>query len=285
MKARIVELKRFAVHDGPGIRTTVFFKGCPLKCVWCHNPESIRPYPQLAFYENKCQHCGLCQEVCPSPEDCTLCGACTEICPAGARILYGRSVTVESLLPELLEDKTFFANSGGGVTLSGGEVLCHAEFAVELAKACHEAGIHVAIETNLSLPLANIQPLLDHVDLIMADCKLFDDDLHRKYTGISNETTLQNIRAIRNIPMIVRTPLIPGVTATAENLTAIAASLVGKPNLLCYQLLNFNPLGGTKYDSLAARNAFASAKPYTQEQMDAFGALLAHIPVTLKVGE
>jgi pyruvate formate lyase activating enzyme len=167
----------------------------------------------------------------------------------------------------------------------GGEVLCHTEFAIQLAQACHEEGISVAIETNLSMPYDHIRPLLDHVDVIMADLKLFDEDLHKQHTGISNRTVLENIRAIRDIPMIIRTPLIPGVTATEENLLAIAGFLAGKENLVYYQLLNFNPLGGSKYRSLDTQNSFAEAKPYTPAEMAAFGTLLASTGVTVKVGE
>lgn len=298
MKSLITDIQRFSLNDGPGIRTTVFFKGCNMRCLWCHNPETLSLSPDLMFYESKCIGCGKCFTVCPNGahlltdgrhsidrSKCTHCGACTEICYAEALTMSGKEMTVEEILSQVRQDKAYYESSGGGVTLSGGEVLCHVPFAAELARACRKEGISVAIETNLSFPLERIRPLLSEVDLIMADCKLFDEALHKEYTGISNQQVIENIRAIRDIPMIIRTPLIPGVTATRENLRAIAKSLCGKENLLYYQLLNFNPLGGTKYQSLNAPNAFAGEKPYTPAQMAAFGEMLADIPVCVKVGE
>ena len=197
----------------------------------------------------------------------------------------GKERTVEDVMKEILRDRDYYTSSGGGVTLSGGEVLCHMDFAVRLAEACREEGVSVAIESNLSLPYEQIEPLLRLVDTVMADVKLYDDEAHRKYTGVSNKTTLENIQKITDIPLIIRTPLIEGVTATRENLTAIAGMLVGKENLLYYQLLNFNPLGAAKYAGLAAPNPFASLRPYTEAQMQAFGDMLAGCGVKIKVGE
>jgi len=296
MKSLITDIQRFSLSDGPGIRTTVFFKGCNMRCSWCHNPETLSLGPDLMFYPAKCIGCGRCFALCDAHKLvdgkhlidrslCTHCGKCAEVCYAQALVVSGREMTVEEIMAEVRQDKAYYEASGGGVTLSGGETLCHAEFAARLARACKAEGIHVAIETNLSLPLAQIKPLLAEVDLIMADCKLFDDSQHRKHTGISNKTVLENLRAIRDIPMIVRTPLIPGVTATEENLTAIARFLSGKENLLYYQLLNFNPLGITKYQSLDAPNPFASAKPFSDGVLADFGAMLAQFPISVKVGE
>lgn len=298
MKHLITDIQRFSLNDGPGIRTTVFFKGCNMRCTWCHNPETLSGDADLMFYGTKCIGCGKCFAVCPNGAHklvdgrhiidrslCNKCGKCADLCYAQALVISGKEMTVEQIMDEVRQDKAYYEASGGGITLSGGEVLCHVDFAVELAKACHAEGISVAIETNLSMPYNHIRPLLDEVDVIMADCKLFDDDMHRKYTGISNRTVLENIRAIEKIPMIVRTPLIPGVTATPENLRATATELSKKKNLIYYQLLNFNPLGSTKYQSLDARNDFATEHPYTPDEMNAFGAMLSDIPVSVKVGE
>lgn len=298
MKHLITDIQRFSLNDGPGIRTTVFFKGCNMRCTWCHNPETLSGEADLMFYGTKCIGCGKCFAVCPNGAHklvdgrhiidrslCNKCGKCADLCYAQALVISGKEMTVAQIMDEVRQDKAYYEASGGGITLSGGELLCHVDFAVELAKACHAEGISVAIETNLSMPYNHIRPLLDEVDVIMADCKLFDDDMHRKYTGISNRTVLENIRAIEKIPMIVRTPLIPGVTATPENLRAIATELSKKKNLVYYQLLNFNPLGSTKYQSLDARNDFATERPYTHDEMNAFGAMLSDIPVSVKVGE
>lgn len=298
MKHLITDIQRFSLNDGPGIRTTVFFKGCNMRCTWCHNPETLSGSEDLMFYSAKCIGCGKCFSACPTGAHavvdgkhvidrtlCVKCGKCTEVCYAEALVMSGREMTVEEIMKEVRQDKAYYETSGGGVTLSGGEVLCHADFAAEIARACHKEGISVAIETNLSFPYEHIKPLLDEVDVIMADCKLFDDEAHKKYTGVSNKVTLANLARITDIPMIVRTPLIPGVTATEENLRAIAKTLVEKKNLIYYQLLNFNPLGASKYGSLDAENDFEGARSYTDEQMRDFGEMLADIDVTVKVGE
>lgn len=267
-------------------------------CTWCHNPETLSFENDLIFYPSKCIGCGKCFSACPvqahklengvhtiDRKQCVKCGKCASVCYAEALVMSGREMTVEQIMAEIRQDKAYYDASGGGVTLSGGEVLCHVPFAAELAKACRKEGISVAIETNLSFALDHIKPLLDEVDLIMADMKLVDDEMHKIYTGVSNRTTLDNILKIKDIPMIVRTPLIPEVTATRENLRAIAKALAGKENLIYYQLLNFNPLGASKYQGLDAANAFAATKPYNKDQMADFAAMLSDIEVPIKVGE
>lgn len=299
MKHYITDIQRFSLSDGPGIRTTVFFKGCNMRCSWCHNPEMLSFDADILFYESKCIGCGKCFSVCPMGAQkpgtdgghifdrslCTRCGKCTEVCYAEALVKSGKEMTVEEIMREVRQDKTYYEASGGGVTLSGGEVLCHIPFAAELADACRAEGISVAIETNLSFDYDKIRPLLDRVDLIMADIKLFDDDVHKKYTGVSNAATLENVKKILDKPMIIRTPLIPGVTATAENLRAIGAFLEGKPNLECYQLLNFNPLGESKYRGLNVKNDFLEHKPFSTAEMQKFGAMVEGFNITVKIGE
>lgn len=297
MKTYVTDIQRFSLNDGPGIRTTVFFKGCNMHCTWCHNPETLSPDRDLMFYPAKCIGCGKCFEVCPTGaqrvvddrhvidrERCVKCGKCASVCYAEALVMSGREMTIEEIMREVRQDKPYYESSGGGVTLSGGEVLCHVDFALELTRACHKEGIPVAIESNLSFAPAYVKPLLDEVDVIMADIKLFDDNEHKKYTGVSNKNTLENIASLQK-PMIIRTPLIPGVTATRENLRAIAEFLAGKSNLVYYQLLNFNPLGSSKYKSLDAKDDFCGKKPYSDAEMQAFGKMLEGIDVKVKVGE
>ena len=298
MKHLITDIQRFSLNDGPGIRTTVFFKGCNMRCAWCHNPETLSTDQDLMFYPHRCIGCGKCFSACPVGAHkvengvhvidrtvCQKCGKCAAVCYAEALVMSGREMTVDEIMSEIRQDKAYYEASGGGVTLSGGEVLCHSDFAASLARACHAEGISVAIETNLSLPYERALPLLREVDVLMADLKLFDGEAHQKYTGLSNKTILENLARITDIPMIVRTPLIPNVTATAENLRAIATFLSGKENLIYYQLLNFNPLGDVKYQSLDAHNPCAADRPFTEGEMQAFGAWLSDIPVNVKVGE
>ena len=297
MQHLITDIQRFSLNDGPGIRTTVFFKGCNMRCTWCHNPETLSPSQDLMHYPAKCIGCGRCFAACKAGahrtedgvhiidrEKCTRCGACAAVCYAEALVMSGRALSVEDILREVRQDAAYYRASGGGVTLSGGEVLCHVPFAVKLAEACRAEGIHVAVETNLSLPWEEAAPLLDAVDLVMADCKLADDGEHRKHTGVSNRHVLENLAKLTDVPLIVRTPLIPGITATTENLAAIGQILAGKQNLLFWELLNFNPLGASKYDGLGAENVFRTARPYTAAELDAFREAAAASGVTVKVG-
>jgi pyruvate formate lyase activating enzyme len=257
----ITDIQRFCVHDGPGIRTTVFFKGCNLRCGWCHNPETILPGPQLQVYPDRCIGCGACVAACPrgAPSRrnldrrlCTACGTCARTCYAEAMKLIGRRVAAQEVFAEVIEDRAFYANSGGGVTLSGGEPLCQREFAIEILQLCKAAGVHTAIETNLAWPWEHVEPVLPHLDLLMADIKSMDAALHADWTGQSNDRTLDNIRRLagQDLPLIIRTPVIPGVNDSDKEIGAIADFVAGLPNLRYYELLPYHPLGLGKYESL-----------------------------------
>ncbi len=277
MQGIITEIQRFSLTDGPGIRTTVFLKGCNMRCEWCHNPETFHTEKSLMFYPVKCIGCGKCFEVCPQGahqvstdgkhiidrELCVNCGKCAETCYAEALVMCGRSYTVDEVVREILQDKAYYETSGGGVTISGGEVLMQRDFVLELIRACKAEGIHTAIETNLSFPFESIEPLLREVDLIMCDLKLIDSERHKQYTGIGNEGILQNFLRCDDIPTpkIVRTPLIPGVTDTEENIGRISEFLRDRKQIVRYELLNFNPLGASKYDSLDMKNTCREMRP------------------------
>lgn len=223
-KARIFEIKRFAVHDGDGIRTTVFFKGCPLKCVWCHNPEGIDFKPQLAYYRDKCIYCGECARVCCENahtmdasghsfdrDKCIGCGMCTDACLGSALTFYGREMTVDQLLPILAEDKEFYDNSGGGVTLSGGECLMQADFCADLLRELKKNGIHTAVDTCGFVSRQVLDMVMPYTDIFLYDLKAFDEEVHIRCTGYSNKTILENLQYIDSCgkPAEIRIPYVP----------------------------------------------------------------------------
>lgn len=255
MTGRIVEIKRLAVHDGPGIRTTVFFKGCHLKCLWCHNPESISFQPQTAFYENKCIGCGECKREDFTPEDCL----------GEARVQYGKAVTVEELLPKLLEDKDFYETSGGGVTLSGGECLCQADFCAELLKALKEKGIHTAVDTCGHIARAAIDRVLPYTDIFLYDIKAFDEDVHIRCTGESNEQILKNIRYLDDCgkAIEVRIPYVPEYND--DQMEKIAVFLKTLKNVTAVKVLPYHNYAGSKYAALGMENTLPKRIPTEQE--------------------
>jgi len=255
MKGIISDIKRFAIHDGDGIRTTVFLKGCPLKCVWCHNPESISFKPQIAFYKNKCIGCGECQK-----EDFS-----TEECLGEARIFYGKEMTVKELLPVLLEDKDFYETSGGGVTLSGGECLCQADFCAELLKALKEEGIHTAVDTCGFVPKVNIDKVISYTDIFLYDIKAIDEDVHTKCTGQSNKLILENIRYIDSLgkPIEVRIPYVPEYNT--DQIEKIAEFLRPLKNIKAVKVLPYHNYAGSKYEALNMENTLPKILPSEEE--------------------
>ena len=298
MKGIVTDIQRFSLNDGAGIRTTVFLKGCNMRCSWCHNPETISAHSQLMFYENKCIGCGKCFQVCPQGAHkmvdgkhvidrdlCVNCGKCTESCYAEALVMCGKFMSTDDVMKQVRQDKAYYDASHGGVTISGGEVLCNSAFAEELTDKCHKEGIEVAIETNLSIPFEKVQSLFEKVDFVMCDLKIFEDELHKEYTGISNKVVLENMKKLDtlNKPVIVRTPLIPGVTDTKENICAIAEYIKDMKNLQRYELLNFNPLGEGKYRSLDKENVFEKARPLSAEVLQELQSVLADMGIEYKI--
>jgi pyruvate formate lyase activating enzyme len=294
-------IQRFSTEDGPGIRTTVFLKGCPLRCAWCHNPEGISPRPELMWYDVRCIGARDCLAACPvnaleltaqgmriDRERCDVCGACAEVCPAAALEVIGRTWTPEALLAEVQKDAVFFETSGGGVTFSGGEPLMQAAFVHEICRLCHEAGLHVALDTCGVAPWARYEPLLPVVDLVLYDLKLFDGERHRAATGLDNTGILDNARrfAAAGVPLWVRTPVIPGYTAGEENLAAlgefIAAAL---PTVQRWDLLAYTNLGQPKYRRLERPYALEDAPLLSRAEMEALHAVaVARVPVAVWSG-
>lgn len=298
MKGIVTNIQRFSLTDGDGIRTTVFFKGCNMNCSWCHNPETIKSNSELMFYESKCIGCGKCFEACPTGAQqvvdgkhiidrnkCVNCGKCAEVCYAEALIMCGTQMSVEDIMKEIRQDKAYYENSNGGVTLSGGEVLCQKEFAIALTDACHKESVSVAVETNLCFSYDYVKELLSKVDLIMCDLKIFDDEAHKVHTGVSNKNIIENIKKVDElgIPVIVRTPLIPGATDSKDNIEKIAAYVKNMKNLFRYELLNFNPLGEGKYKGLDKENKFEAARPFGEDKLNEMRKLLDKIGVAYKI--
>ena len=261
----IFDIKRYAVHDGPGIRSTVFLKGCPLRCFWCHNPESQTPRPVLMQYPRQCVGCGRCLEVCPrgalSRDEeqvvvdralCQACGTCAGVCYAQSLVLLGREATVEEVLAEVLKDQPFYETSGGGMTLSGGEPMAQAEFTTALLAAAREAGLHTALDTSGFAPWERYQAALPHLDLVLYDLKCADPMAHRVATGVDNALILENLRRLAEagVEILVRVPVVPGFNAAPEQMAALARLVAALPRPVPMELLPYHRLGESKHAAL-----------------------------------
>ena len=274
MTGTIFEIKRFAVHDGDGIRTTVFLKGCPLRCRWCHNPEGLISKPQLAYYQHKCIGCQECTAVCPTGahsfekgvhtfnrEKCIGCGQCTKACFSDALTLYGKETTVEELLPVLLEDREFFENSGGGVTLSGGECLVQADFCRELLRSLKKEGIHTAVDTCGFVSREALDKVIPYTDVFLYDLKAFDEDVHIRCTGFSNSIILENLKYLDSLGKAAefRIPFVPGWNDDqAEKLAAFLSTLT---NITGVRVLPYHNYVGSKYQALDLPNTLPEELP------------------------
>ncbi len=286
---RILHIQRLSTEDGPGIRTTVFFKGCPLHCAWCHNPESLTSRLQTQWFSVRCIGCQTCVKTCPNGcltmsaaglvidrERCEACGKCAEACPSGALEALGRTVTVDEMLAELCKDRAYYEKSGGGVTLSGGEPTFQPEFAGALLQGLKEQGIATALDTCGLCSAHILDQLLPYTDLVLFDLKLFDPALHRHFTGASNEMILENLHHIREIirnqvhpiRLWIRTPLIPGATTLDENLTAIGRHLAGQLDgtVTRWELCAFNNLCRDQYTRLNLEWAYANTPLMTERE-------------------
>jgi pyruvate formate lyase activating enzyme len=264
--AIITNIQGFSIHDGPGIRTVVFFKGCPLSCRWCANPECLYKKPEIGFLRSLCQQCGKCQEVCPndairSGEDvyriersrCDSCGKCVERCDYGALVRYGDLMTVDEVWDAVRRDKMFYDASGGGVTVSGGEPLLHARFVKELFQLCHNERIGTCVETSGFVDADAFLEVIPVTELFLLDLKHMDSVAHKKYTGQFNDQILKNARVIieKGVKVLFRQPLIPGVNDTMTNIEATAAFLktLGK-KALSLELMPYHRMGQDKYKAL-----------------------------------
>lgn len=276
----VLQSKRFAVHDGPGIRTTLFLKGCPLRCRWCHNPEGLTPAPQLAYAAHKCIGCGECAAVCPTGAHrmtdrghtlnravCRVCGKCADACLGEALTYDGRRVSAAQAVAHLLRDRSFFAQSGGGITLSGGEPLMQPAFTAEVFRLAHQAGVHTALDTCGFAPRDALEAVLPHTDRILYDIKAADAAVHRALTGQSNAPILANLAdcGTRHIPIEIRIPLIPG--ANDGEIPAIGALLAKNPAIDGVRVLPYHAYAHSKYDALGLDYPGTDYRPPTQAQV------------------
>ena len=277
----VFDIQRYSIHDGPGIRTIVFLKGCPLACQWCCNPESQNPKPSVMFQKSICVGCGKCVEACPQgaistrnfglvdQSRCTGCGACVAVCPSGALTMKGRAMTVWQVMQELQKDATNYRRSGGGVTLSGGEPLVQSEFALELLKACKEKGWSTAMETTGHAPKEVVEKVMPFVDHALVDIKAVDPEVHRHRTGVSNRLILENALRISTITSaVVRVPLIFGVNSDAESIEAIGRFAKLMPGVTTVHLLPYHTYGENKYEMLGRQYPLAGNSPVPAETVD-----------------
>jgi len=266
----VFDIQRFCLHDGPGIRTTVFLKGCTLRCRWCHNPESIFPRPELYFWPQRCIRCGACARACARGaiardrprrilrRRCDACGECARACPATALEMIGRVMTVDQVLAALLRDEPFYRTSGGGVTLSGGEPLAQPEFALEAMGACRSGGLHVALDTAGNVPESVFAAGAEAADLVLLDLKHPDPEVHRHFTGASNERVMRNLAWLARCgrSFVARVPVIPGFNNSPEILLALAR-LAADSNAAELHLLPYHPLGEPKRRRLGRSRGWA----------------------------
>lgn len=301
LKGLIFNIQKFSVNDGPGIRTTIFLKGCPLRCLWCFNPEGIRIYPEIMWENEKCKRCFSCIEICPKnailckknlisikEEKCNKCHKCEEVCIYQAIRVTGKYMTVKEVLDEVRRDKLFYKKSGGGVTLSGGEVTMQPEFSLEILKQSKKEGFHTAIETCGYVKWDIFKRLLPYIDLIMYDLKQKDKLKHIEYTGKSNNLIFENLKKIdrAGIPIWIRIPIIPGYTDQKENIFGIAYFIKSLYSVQRVDLLPYHSLGIPKYKNLRKKYLLKSIEPYDKEQMKEFKRNITSIVgqnITVKV--
>ncbi len=294
----VFDIRRFSIHDGPGIRTTVFFKGCPLACAWCHNPEGIGREPVLVYRANRCLRCGDCLAACPQGaialrdgavhtdrERCVHCGACADACYAEARELAGRRMTVEQVLAEVERDAVFYDESGGGVTFSGGEPLLQPDFLEALARDCRARGLHTALDTCGLAPWEVLDRVREHIRLFLYDVKLIDAERHCRYTGVSSALILENLRRLAGLGqrIVLRLPLVPGVNDDEANIRATGALAV-ELGIAEVDLLPYHRAGMEKYERLAMEYTLPEICPPAAEQVEAVAGMLRGFGLQVRVG-
>jgi glycyl-radical enzyme activating protein len=272
----MLQLQRFSLDDGPGIRTTVFFKGCNLRCVWCHNPESIHPYAEVAFAPDRCTRCGACAAICKHAAQicdaegrrldraaCLRCMGCVESCAAGALTLLGHEMDAAQVMKDVLRDRAFYDRSGGGVTFSGGEPMLQPAFLLELLIASKAQGLNTAVDTAGNVPFEDLFTVLPYTDLFLYDIKAFDPRVHRRCTGVDNQRILENLRRLgrSNACLWVRLPYVPGLNHDDTEIASISSLLKGIRGIARVELLPYHRYGESKYENLGLPYAYEGTSP------------------------
>ncbi|MBE6607911.1 MAG: glycyl-radical enzyme activating protein [Ruminococcaceae bacterium] len=290
VKATVTNISRCSMHDGPGIRTVVYLKGCGLRCKWCHNPETFEKSPQIAYIPDKCIKCGRCIEICPLchvidgdsmaflRDKCTSCGKCALLCPTKALTLIGEEKSSDDIFEEIKKDSEYYKMSGGGVTFSGGECLLYPDFVAEVADKCKKAGFSAAVESALFVKWENVEKVIPYIDLFMTDLKIADSKKHSEYTGQPNDVIVENLKKLSQTgkKILVRIPIIPSVNDTQDDFEAFANVLnsLEKSNL-SVELLKYNYLASSKYGMLGKEYIAFSDKSQSDAEMKAFCTLIS----------
>ncbi len=295
----VFDIRRYSIHDGPGIRTAVFFKGCPLHCWWCHNPESQSRGIEMMYRESRCIRCGACIDTCAEgalsweneavvtdSEKCTLCGACAETCYAEAREAIGREMTVAAVMAEVVRDVAFYDQSGGGVTFSGGEPLLQPDFLLALLRACKEQELHTIVDTSGFAAWKVLDRIRPYVDLFLYDLKLMEEASHRRFTGVSNKPILENLRALssQGHRIILRIPVIPGINDDDETIRQIGMFAGTLSHLSEVNLLPYHHIGADKYARLNKTYQLPDTRPPSEERLAEIAQQLSRLGLPVKIG-
>lgn len=299
IKGRIFNIQKYSIHDGPGIRTTVFLKGCPLSCIWCHNPESQSLEQEVLFYDRRCIGCGKCMEVCKQGaiymqdgimhydrDKCTSCGSCAEVCYPKAREIAGDLVDVNYVMKQIEKDRIFYEESGGGVTFSGGEPLMQAEFLLELLKKCKEREIHTAVDTCGYANADVLTAVSKYTNLYLYDLKLVNDEKHIKYTGISNKLILENLKTVSKLGkrIFIRIPLMPGINDDDENIEATSEIIKNTPGVELVNILPYHNIAVDKYNRLGRPNSLMESAVPTEEEIGQIAQKYMAHSIKAKIG-
>ena len=299
VKGQIFNIENYAIHDGQGIRTLVFFKGCPMRCQWCANPEGLTTQPELVFYDHLCIACGSCIDTCPNNalsfrnkyiqidrDRCNTCGICVENCHAEALRLNCREMTVKEVMDEIEKNIVFFKNSNGGVTLSGGEALMQLDFATEVLKNCKRKGLSTAIETCGFYAFNVLKKVIDNLDYIFYDIKHMDNEKHRQFTGVGNKIILDNLLRLQNyqVNINVRIPVLPGINDDIKNITATAKMIATLPKVKFIELLPYHRFGIHKYNELDRAYTLNEMMPPDKKDLYRLKKIFDNFHLNCKIG-